>query len=83
MTKKKMPTKESIRIQLKGKMIGVDSKGVMLTLFGDKEPMGMYIPFGVLGELPMHGSTVDVEVDVDVESKSMSFRMTMEDADQT
>jgi hypothetical protein len=56
-TKKEMPTCELSHLKLKGKVIGVDSKGVMLTLFGE-ETMGMYIPFGVLGELPMTGSTV-------------------------
>ena len=80
MTKKRMPTGEPSRLRLKGKVIGVDSKGVMLTLFGE-ETMGMYIPFGVLGELPMYGSTVDVEVEVDVDNQSMSFRMTTEAAD--
>ena len=82
MTKKKTPTCELSHLKIKGKVIGVDSKGVMLTLFGE-ETMGMYIPFGVLGELPMRGSTVKVEVEVDVDGKSMNFRMTMEDADQT
>lgn len=82
MTKKETPTCELSRLKLKGKVIGVDSKGVMLTLFGE-ETMGMYIPFGVLGELPMSGSTVELDVEVDVDSKSMNFRMTMEDADQT
>lgn len=84
MTKKKMPTTESVRLHLKGKVIGVDDKGVMMTLIGGDDHMGMYIPYGVLGDLPIYGSTVDVEVEVDGDSKSMTLKMTLEeDADKT
>ena len=84
MTTKKMPRDELVHLQLKGKVIGVDDKGVMLTLMGGEEHMGMYIPYGVLGDLPIYGSTVDVEVEVDVGNRSMSLKMTIEeDADKT
>jgi len=84
MTTKKMPRDELVHLQLKGKVIGVDDKGVMLTLMGGEEHMGMYIPYGVLGDLPIYGSTVDVEVEVDVDNRSMSLKMTIEeDADKT
>ena len=83
MTKKKMPTCELVHLQLKGKVIGVDDRGVMMTLLGGEDDMGMYVPYGILGDLPIYGSTVDIDVEVDVDRKSMSLRMTIEDADQT
>jgi len=81
--KNKMPTCDPSHLQLKGKVIGVDDKGVMMALTGGNEHMGMYVPYGVLGGLPIYGSTVDVKVEVDADDKSIILRMMIEDADQT
>jgi hypothetical protein len=77
-------SKELTQLHFKGKVIGVDDKGVMLTLIGGDDHMGMYIPYGILSDLPVCNSTVDVEVVVDIDSKSMTLKMTIEeDANKT
>ena len=70
-------------LSLRGKVIGVDDQGVMIEMTDESGPCGMYVPYKILGDLPIYGSTINVDVSVDVDTQSMTMKMTLEDADKT